>query len=381
MMNEPLYQKIYDYLIEKIKNGDLLPGDRVPSEAELSIKFAVSRITSKKALEMLSSKGFISRIAGKGSFVAQNVDKTNNNVQETGNRASGSRLVGYITTDFADTFGTGLVAGIEKQAAEFDYNVIVKRSHGDIKAEEAALNSLLQLGVEGIIIMPTQGEYYSDSILKLYLDEYPIVFLDRYLKGIPVPYITSDNFKSAKHMADFLFDSGHRHIALLSPPIANTTTLEERLNGFIESHAQREIVPDQSLWLTDINCTLPDMFTEENQLKDLNRIIRFIKENPQITAIFACEYNIAYIAAVALESADIRVPEDVQIACFDGPHVTFNDYYLTYTRQDEEGMGMEAVKVLKKLLDGSEDIPKKIVVDSKLMVSRPKKSLLLQDQN
>ncbi|MDQ0873895.1 DNA-binding GntR family transcriptional regulator [Paenibacillus sp. V4I3] len=68
-----LYEKIYSHLLDEIKAGRLKPGDRIPSENELSTQFSVSRITSKKALEMLAQHDWIERLQGKGSYVAQKI--------------------------------------------------------------------------------------------------------------------------------------------------------------------------------------------------------------------------------------------------------------------------------------------------------------------
>lgn len=375
MMNEPLYQKIYDYIIEKISKRELNPGDRVPSEAELAIKFDVSRITSKKALEMLSAKGVIKRIAGKGSYVAEEAENNLSEEYAEKVKKQAARLIGFITTDFTDTYGTGLVSGIERYAAQLGYNVVIRRTHGDIKAEEESIQAFLELGVDGIIIMPVQGEYYNDAILKLYLEGYPIVFLDRYLKGLPIPYVTSDNFNAARKLNNFLIDSGHTNIALLSIPIDNTTTLEERFNGFLQSHEEHGIKADNSIWLTDISCVLPDKFNEENRISDMQRIIKLVQDNPQINAIFACEYAIAYIAAIALKSIGKRIPEDFKIVCFDGPNITFNDFYFTYVRQNEETMGREAVELLLKLINDEEEFERKVVVDVNIEISKPKNTL------
>ena len=53
MKQLPLYEQIYNDIIEGIENGTYKKGDRLPSEKELSEKYCVSRITSKKALELL----------------------------------------------------------------------------------------------------------------------------------------------------------------------------------------------------------------------------------------------------------------------------------------------------------------------------------------
>ena len=47
-----MYKKIYDDLLEAIEKGIYSPGSKLPSEKELMEQYNVSRITSKKALEM-----------------------------------------------------------------------------------------------------------------------------------------------------------------------------------------------------------------------------------------------------------------------------------------------------------------------------------------
>ncbi len=51
-----MYKKIYDDLLEAIEKGIYPPGSKLPSEKELMEQYNVSRITSKKALEMLADR-------------------------------------------------------------------------------------------------------------------------------------------------------------------------------------------------------------------------------------------------------------------------------------------------------------------------------------
>lgn len=66
----PLYHQIKTRLLELIENGQLKPGDRVPSERELTERFGVSRMTARQALVELETQGYLVRIQGKGTFVA-----------------------------------------------------------------------------------------------------------------------------------------------------------------------------------------------------------------------------------------------------------------------------------------------------------------------
>ena len=56
-------------IIEKIKSGELLPGDKIPSENELIKRYKISNTTARKILLEIESKGWGRRIKGKGTFV------------------------------------------------------------------------------------------------------------------------------------------------------------------------------------------------------------------------------------------------------------------------------------------------------------------------
>lgn len=65
----PRYQQIYQELRSRIRTGELRPGDRVPTEEELSSLHGVSRMTARHALNCLVSEGLVRRQKRLGSFV------------------------------------------------------------------------------------------------------------------------------------------------------------------------------------------------------------------------------------------------------------------------------------------------------------------------
>lgn len=67
---EPRYAAIKNYILDRISKGELQPGDRIKSEAELIKHFGVSRMTAHRALRELQDAGVVIRMPGVGSFVA-----------------------------------------------------------------------------------------------------------------------------------------------------------------------------------------------------------------------------------------------------------------------------------------------------------------------
>ncbi|MBA2676277.1 histidine utilization repressor [Ramlibacter sp.] len=67
----PAYEQVKAYIKQRIGSGEWRPGDPVPSEAALSAQFAISRMTGNRALRELAAEGFVTRVQGSGTRVAQ----------------------------------------------------------------------------------------------------------------------------------------------------------------------------------------------------------------------------------------------------------------------------------------------------------------------
>lgn len=68
-LRAPLYHQIFLILRNKILSGEYPDGSFLPSEAELSTTFGVSRITTKRALNEIAEAGFAVRQRGRGTRV------------------------------------------------------------------------------------------------------------------------------------------------------------------------------------------------------------------------------------------------------------------------------------------------------------------------
>lgn len=66
----PIYQQLEDIFTAKIASGEWLPSQRIPSENDLNRHYGLSRMTVRGVLNKLAADGLLTRVAGKGTFVA-----------------------------------------------------------------------------------------------------------------------------------------------------------------------------------------------------------------------------------------------------------------------------------------------------------------------
>ncbi len=349
----PLYWQIYQYLLDMIEKGKLQPNDRLPSEKELSEQFKVSRITSKKALEMLAEKNLIVRIPGKGSYVTEKKAMSFPNGKEypLGGKRN-SPFMGLIMPNLGDPFGCQLLRSIEQTAHEIGYSLVIRFSRDIPEEEERAIQDLLKIGVCGIIVLPVHGEYYSSLILQLIIDHFPIVFVDRKLRGLAACSVSTDNTAGGQMATDYLIHLGHRSIAFISFPIENTSTIEDRLTGFIHSHAEHGVFIDKNLVLTHLGEKWQPP-TSTGAAENVNILREFFQRYPEITAVFASEYGIIEYLEEAIAPLHKHIPEDLSVICFDSPPRVVGSFPYTHIRQQEETMGQYAVTLLHDQITGN----------------------------
>lgn len=67
----PKYRKIYNELKAMIDNDTLKPGDKLPSTAEMCVKYQCSATAVNTAVLLLTAEGYILGSPGLGRFVAE----------------------------------------------------------------------------------------------------------------------------------------------------------------------------------------------------------------------------------------------------------------------------------------------------------------------
>lgn len=339
MNDTPKYKSIHRDLQESILSGALGTGAYLPTEKELCEKFEVSRITAKHALDLLARDGLISRIKGKGSVVIYDKGSALHPKQrERGN------MIGIIFSDFNEAYGIRVLYGIEEACRKNGLFPVLRLTHSNIDAEQEAIDELLNLDVSGLIIIPVNSEYYNPGILHLLLGNFPVVILDRQMKGLNACFVGTDNYASTQLAMDHLFSLGHRSIAWVSSPTAQMSTLEEREAAFQDTLIKKGIIVNKDMWYQDITARPP---TDQSAIEDdLGKLANHFLAHKEITAVFASEYSVALFVKQAANLIGRRVPDDLSLVCFDSPGSWYGQSEFTYLRQREQKIGKQAVMLL-----------------------------------
>lgn len=206
-MSIPKYEQLKEAIKDKINSGHWLPGEKIPAQRELEDSFKVSRITVKKAVSDLINEKYLEHLPGKkGLFI----------VKQGQGHSFGSKTIAVAVDDVTDRFGATLLRGIEDCLWEQKYHTIICNADRDFGKVEEYFHSFDYGKVDGIIFSPVIDMGYRERNLKIIslLKEkgIPYVLLDRYIPGNQSSYVISDNFDSARQMADSLIKSGHRRI-------------------------------------------------------------------------------------------------------------------------------------------------------------------------
>ncbi|MFP5115602.1 GntR family transcriptional regulator [Bacillaceae bacterium C204] len=336
---------------EQIQSGKLRVGDRVPSEKELTEEYHVSQITTKNALAGLAEEGIVERIKGKGTFVREsNLSSSNNPL----NKPKG--LIGLILPSMKTKVEQEFVNYIEKYVTKNGHNLIIKITRESQFEEADAIEVFRKLEVKGMIIFPTEKENYNEAVLRLSLDKFPFVLIDRYMENILTYSVTSENEVGTLEAITYLLNKGHKNIGLVSPLITNTVT-EERAKGFENAFLKRKTTINKNLWLTL-------EFAEISQNKTPTLIKEFLLSKPEITAVFTMNAELALYTHLVISSLKNEKGRDIELLTFDPPGISG----VSFIKQDIDECSKKTVELLLEQIGGTYN-PKRIYVPVKLKPS------------
>jgi LacI family transcriptional regulator len=189
--------------------------------------------------------------------------------------------------------------------------------------------------VDGLIVV---GAVFSNPAITQRIPRHvPVVVVDAYANGIECDTIITHNLQGAYNAVSYLIEQGHTRIGLIGSTMAASEHpgIRERRLGYVRA-------------LSDHGIT--ETYIEDSPLRGdaaYAAAARLLQRSPDVTAIFACNDDVAQHVIRAAHDFGRRVPEDISVIGFDDTIYALNTQPpLTTMRIEKELMGGLAVRQL-----------------------------------
>ena len=244
-MRRPAYLEIAARIKDELLSGaSARPGERLPTERQLEVRYGVSRATISRALSALAAEGLIVTRQGSGAYIADTAPAP----------TAGSHLVAFIAPHIPQPTGLDnpvllrIYHGLEKRARELGYQLITASANFSIAHEEALIDRFLRLGAEGVVVYPVyypetrrRGGAAEDHLARRWR-QIPLVIADIGYEEWGRTMVVFDNQRLGADMTRMLLRHGHRRIVfmgLVTERLHNS--VHERQRGWSEALEQAGI--------------------------------------------------------------------------------------------------------------------------------------------
>lgn len=293
------WQEIAATIERSIINGTLKPGDRLPTEAELSLHWSVAPMTANRALTELQRRGIVHRRRRVGTIVAD--------------RGGVARFTVALLFYHADDFPqVSYMRGI-RAALPSTCRLMLFDTKNDPEWERECLEQI-RSEADAVICYPTCHPDNNLALQTLTDSGVPVVCVDRVPSDISIDGFVTDNYGSARGALQMLTDSGHARIAYLTYDRTHPSSVRDRYRAYTDTMAALE-VHDSAALIRRFPAGMgyrPDMLLEA-----VYDAVFTLLHQPDPPTVLFCEQDYIMAGVIdACERQNVAVPGDVEIVSF-----------------------------------------------------------------
>lgn len=270
-------------------------------------------------------------------------------------RAQNTGTLGLVIPNVKNPFFTAVARAVEDAAREWGYSLMLCNSDENPDKEAEYLEVLLEKRVDGMIVSPARSA--SPHLEEVTRGGVPMVFLDRYVRGVEAPVVRADGRRAVDRLVEYLVGLGHERLSIISGP-PETVPGAERLRAFLEGAEVRgvPVAPE---------CVRVGDFRRESGARAMRELLN-LDEPP--TAVFAANNLMTLGALQTLHGAGVRIPDEVSLAGFDDvPWFELLAPPLTAISQPVSELGAAAARMLPRMVEGKEK-PSSLILEAELVV-------------
>lgn len=270
-----------------------------------------------------------------------------------------SHSIGLLVPDMANPFYVQVAKGVEGVVGAAHYSLAICNSDHQQDKEVEYVRFLREKQVDGLLVVPLQKE--KQHFIDLWLDGFPLVFIDRFFPDLPMKCVVSDNYGGAKQAVEYLVQLGYRRIAFLVGTRGGYAA-EERLRAYRDV-LQASGLPLYTEYVLETRGGYADGY---RRAQDLLRL------DPLPDAVLAANDVVALGVMRYFTEQRVRIPADIALVGFDD--IDFAGMLpvpLTTVRQHPLRIGQKAAELLLSLIEGRrehQDTVEPIVFPTELIV-------------
>lgn len=253
--------------------------------------------------------------------------------------------IGVIISTIVNPFQAQVIEALHKESVKYGFNLILMQSLDSEEIEEKAIRTLLQHGVDGILISPAFANSNIDLLTSLNKSNCPVVIFDRITSNLETFKIGIDNFKSVYNAVIELLKINRPRIALLCGK--NIGISQERIAGYVKALEDHNIEVDESLI---VQCR-HDYCSEEID-KDLHlKIKELLESKTPPNAILGTTDTLTTRVLGILSNMNIKVPEDIAVIGFSNSDIanSLNPSLSTILQPTQEIAKLSFEKIIELL--------------------------------
>ena len=351
------HRRVFEHLLSSIQSGQLKPGDRLPSEAELGKLFDASRITVAKAVLDLQRMGLVTRRPGAGTHVQGQQFATG--------RTFGLLIPELGLTEIFEPICHGMMRSPFARPDALLWGNTSNPARETAKEAEQLVQSFIAQKVAGVFFAPLELTSEKDTVNRriarsLERAQIPIVLLDRCYMPYPErsahDLVGVDNRRAGYMAASHLLGLGALRLAFLGEENA-ANTVDARITGFYEALRNFGVTPEQNpVW--------------RGSPQDEQFVRRMLETLRPEGIVCANDLTAARLMQLML-GIGVRIPEEVRIIGMDDvKYASLLPVPLTTIHQDCPGIGAVAMATMLERLEHPELPIRDVLVPTKLVVRR-----------
>ncbi|MBQ7204331.1 MAG: LacI family DNA-binding transcriptional regulator, partial [Muribaculaceae bacterium] len=161
-------------------------------------------------------------------------------------RRNPSRAIGVIVPELVHYYFSSILDGIEAEASERGYQIIVAKSNESYEREVRICEAMLKNKVCGIIVSQAKDTERYDHFERLAAAGVPLVFYDRICPALNASRVVVDDYMGTLNAVSHLIETGCRRIAFYGAPM-NMMIAKNRFNGYRDALYKHGLTLDEEL--------------------------------------------------------------------------------------------------------------------------------------